>query len=183
MHEGVYMKENITFLTTELQELIDTIGTFQTAWGLIVTFFIIIVFVVCVLAFRYNVNNASKAQIRKFEKEGKYLSSVYVELHSTMENLRYFVFSYKWKQRIIKQYNHLFEGYEGARLKKIFGQNMTYKLSIFSKFSNLNTTLDNTYNCLKDLRENRHDYHEKYSEIVFLISNSTFYYIDAIEQP
>lgn len=114
----LYMKENITLSITGLQELIDTIGTLQTAWGLIVAFFIIIVFVVCVLAFRYNVNNASKAQIRKFEKEGKYLPSVYVELHSTMENLRYFVFSYKWKQRIIKQYNHLFESYEGARLKK-----------------------------------------------------------------
>lgn len=84
MHEGVYMKENITFLTSELQKLIDTIGTFQTAWGLIVTFFILIVFVVCVLAFRYNVNNASKIQIRKFEKEGKYLSSVYDMLNCTV---------------------------------------------------------------------------------------------------
>lgn len=182
MHEGVYMKENITFLTSELQKLIDTIGTFQTAWGLIVTFFILIVFVVCVLAFRYNVNNASKIQIRKFEKEGKYLSSVYVELHSTMESLRYFVFSYKWKRRIIKQYNHLFEGYEGARLEKIFGQNMTYKLSVFSTLSSLNTALDDTYNCLKDLRENHRNYYKKYGEIVFLISNSTFWYIDAIEQ-
>lgn len=176
------MEENTVSGTVKFQGIIDTIGTLQTAWGIVVAFLVVILFAICVFAFRRNVNKATEAQISKFIKEGKYLPSVYVELHGTMESLRYFAFSHKWKHRIIKQYNHLFEGYEGSRLKKMFGQKAIFKLSIFSSIAKLNNTLELMHTCLEDLKRNQTEYNNRFGQIVWAIRNSTYSYAHAIEQ-
>lgn len=176
------MEEKTISETVKFQEIIDTIGTLQTAWGLVVVCFVTILFVICVFAFRRNVNKVTEAQISKFIKEGKYLPSVYVELHRTMESLRYFAFSHKWKHRIIKQYNHLFEGYEGTRLKTIFGQKAIFRLSIFSSLSKLNNTLELMHACLEDLKKNESEYYHQFGQMIWAIRNSTYNYIYIIEQ-
>ena len=176
------MEEKTISETVKFQEIIDTIGTLQTAWGLVVACLVAILFIICVFAFRRNVNKATEAQIGKFIKEGKYLPSVYVELHRTMESLRYFAFSHKWKHRIIKQYNHLFEEYEGTRLKKIFGQKAIFKLSNFSSLSKLNDTLELMHACLEDLKKNETEYYNQFGQVIWAIRNSTYNYIYAIEQ-
>lgn len=175
------MEEKTISGTTKLQKIIDTIGTLQTAWGLVVACFVVILFVICIFAFRRNINKATKSQIRRFIREGKYLPSVYVELHRTMESLRYFAFSYKWKHRIIKQYNHLFEGYEGTRLKMILREKTIFKLSVFSSLSKLNDTLEITYTCLEDFKKNEKEYYNQFGQIIWAIRNSTFYYTYIIE--
>lgn len=176
------MEEKTISETVKFQEIIDTIGTLQTAWGLVAACLVAILFIICVIAFRRNVNKATEAQIGKFIKEGKYLPSVYVELHRTMESLRYFAFSHKWKHRIIKQYNHLFKGYEGTRLKKIFGQKAIFKLSIFSSLSKLNNALGLMHVCLEDLKKNETEYYHQFGQIIWAIRNSTYNYTYIIEQ-
>ena len=176
------MEEKTISESVKLQEIIDTVGTLETAWGLVAACLVVILFLICVFAFRRNVNKATEAQIGKFIKEGKYLPSVYVELHRTMESLRYFAFSNKWKHRIIKQYNHLFKGYEGTRLKKIFGQKAIFKLSIFSSLSKLNSALGLMHICLEDFKKNETEYYHQFGQIIWAIRNSTYNYTYIIEQ-
>lgn len=135
------MKEKFIGTCTELKNIIDGIGTVQTAWGLIATGAFIIVFVFCVFTFTNRINKETKAQIRRFQRDGKYLPSTYIELNNSMEYLRYFIFSYRWKHRIVRQYNHLFHGYEGKRLKRLLVPMAKYNLSYFTSISELNDTL------------------------------------------
>lgn len=135
------MKEKTIDIFTEVKNFIDGIGTVQTAWGLIATGILIAVFFFCIFSFTKMINKATKIQIQRFQKEGKYLPSIYIELNNSMEYLRYFIFSFKWKHRIVRQYNHLFHGYEGKRLKKLLGSNVKYKLSYFATFSEFNSVL------------------------------------------
>ena len=116
------MKEKIIAQCTKSKDFIDSIGTVQTAWGLIVAVILIAVFIFCVFTFTTIINRTTKAQIQRFQKDGKYIPSIYIELNNSIEYLRYFIFSYKWKYRVIRQYNYLFQGYEAKRLKNCWGQ-------------------------------------------------------------
>lgn len=129
------MKEKTVSGCTELKNIIDGIGTVQTAWGLIVTGALVLAFAFCVLTFTNRVNKATKAQIQRFQKDGKYLPSIYIELNNSMEYLRYFIFSYRWKHRIIRQYKYfrIFSGVSSfsqrskiSMAKWIFGLNPEY---------------------------------------------------------
>ena len=175
------MKEKIINSYTGLRDIIDNIGTVQTAWGLLCICALALTFVFCVFAFTNRINKSSKFQIQRFQKEGKYLPSVYVELNNSMECLRYFVFSYRWKRRIIRQYNQLFYGYEGKRLKKLFGSTVKCRLSYLTPFSKLNSTLHLMSNQLDDLRKEQDELYDKYGEVIWAIANSTYNYTYAIK--
>ena len=175
------MKEQNISACTELKNIIDGFGTVQTAWGLIVAVTLIIAFIFCVFAFTKRINKITKAQVQRFQKEGKYLPSIYIELNNSMEYLRYFIFSYRWKHRIIRQYNHLFHGYEGKRLKQLFGPVTKYSLSYFTPFSSLSSTLSAMHDELERFRKNHRELYSEHGEIVWAIANSTYNHVHAIK--
>ena len=175
------MKEKTVSGCTELKNIIDGIGTVQTAWGLIVTGALVLAFAFCVLTFTNRVNKATKAQIQRFQKDGKYLPSIYIELNNSMEYLRYFIFSYRWKHRIIRQYNHLFHGYEGKRLKQLLGSGIKYTLSYFAPFSQLNSALSVMHDELEMLRKESKELHAEHGEVVWAITNSTYKHVYAVK--
>lgn len=176
------MKEKIISVCTELKDVIDGIGAVQTAWGLIVACALIIAFVFCVFTFTNRVNKSTKAQVQRFQREGKYLPATYIELNDSTEYLRYFIFSYRWKHRIIRQYNHLFHGYEGKRLKKLLGPIAKYRLSYFTSISELNDTLSLMHDKLDSVRKERRELYEKYGQVVWAIANNTYNHVYAIEK-
>ena len=176
------MKEKIISACTELKNIIDGIGTVQTAWGLIATGAFIIVFAFCVFTFTNRINKEAKAQIRRFQRDGKYLPSTYIELNNSMEYLRYFIFSYRWKHRIVRQYNHLFHGYEGKRLKKLLVPAAKYNLSCFTSISELNDTLAIMHDKLDEVRKERRELYDKYGQVVWAIANNTYNHVYAIEK-
>lgn len=175
------VNEEKTNIFTELKELVDNVGTLQTAWGLVVAVVLVIVFVFCVLTFNKRVNNVTKAQIKRFQQDGKYIPSVYIELNNSMEYLRYFLFSYKWKYRVIRQFNHLFRGYEGKRLKRLLGPVTEYRLSRSTSISELNDTLSVMHEKLDGLRKDRRELFDKHGEVLWAVSNSTYNHVYAIE--
>lgn len=158
----------------KIEKIIDSIGRVQTIWGLGVFVFLVLVFILCVFTFTRAVNKKTKKQVQRFEKEGKYFPQVYIELDNSMESLRYFLFSYKWKRRVTRQYNHLFRGYEAQQLRKILGPDVRYRLSYLSSFSKLNSTLSEMYNRLKRMRNERSELSGVYGEMVWRVSNSTY---------
>lgn len=175
------MNEEKTNIFTELKEFVDTVGTLQTAWGLVVAVVLVIAFVFCVLTFNKRVTNVTKAQIKRFQQDGKYIPSVYIELNNSMEYLRYFLFSYKWKYRVIKQFNHLFCGYEGKRLKRLLGPMAEYRLSRSASIPELNDTLSVMQEKLDGLRKNRRELFDRHGEVLWAVSNSTYNHVYAIE--
>lgn len=176
------MEENNGKICTEIKNFIDWVGTLQTVWWIVGTCILLIVFIACVVLFTKRVNGATKVQISRFEKEGKYLPALYIELNNTMEFLRYFLFSFKWKRRLIKQYNHLFVGYEGKRLKKYLGNDTKCRLSCFSSFKKFVSTLSDMHERLDALKKQEKKLHEKYGEVIWAVRNNTYNHIYGIER-
>lgn len=100
------------------EKFLDLLGQAQTIWSILLFLAFVILFVLCLFLFRKNVNKYSKKQIDNFIKVKKYVPELYIELNENMEFLRYFIFSYRWKWRIIRRYNLLFKGYVGKQLKQ-----------------------------------------------------------------
>ncbi len=176
------MEEKVIGICTEFKNCIDGIGTVQTIWGLIVASVLIIVFIFCVFSFTKRINKVTKAQVERFKREGKYLPSIYIELNNSLESFRYFIFSYKWKHRVIRQYNHLFHGYDGKRLKHLLESDIKCNLSYFTPFSKLISVLSVMYNRLDGLRKKRRELYDEYGESSWAILNSTYNHIDAIRR-
>lgn len=175
------MEKKVMSICVEVKKFIDSIGTMQTAWGLIVAGILIVVFICRVFSFTKGINKTTKTQIQRFQKEGKYLPSIYVELNNTMECLRYFIFSYRWKHRVIRQYNHLFHGYEGKRLRNLLDPSAKCRLSYRTTFPELNSALSVMHGQLDEIKKERRELYDKHGEIVWAITNSTYYHTYAIE--
>ena len=106
--------------TSIFQKFLDLLGQAQTIWSILLFLAFIILFVLCLFLFRKNVNKNSEKQIDTFIKVKKYSPELYIELNENMEFLRFFIFSYRWKWKIIRRYNLLFKGYVGKQLKQAY---------------------------------------------------------------
>lgn len=165
----------------KMQNLIDSFGQIQTAWGLVVAIVLMLAFIFAILSFRNSVNKSTKSQIQFFIKVKKYEPSLYIELNQNMENLRFFLFGNKWKKRIVQKYNKIFRGYEGEKLKKTFKNDYSYKISIFTKNSKIRKHL-NSFICLFEaIRSERKSYIEKLGEYFFIVRNLAYDYSKIIE--
>ena len=177
------MENTLIGLFNTIRDSLSNISNILTAHSLIVAVVLVIFFIICVFIFTKTINKKTRNQILSFKNEGKYLPSVFVEYNNSMEYLRYFVFSNKWKHRVIKQYNHLFHGYEGKRLKWLIAQlekDTKYRLSYFTSIPKLQVALKTMHEILDGLRKHNNELYENHGETVFVISNSTYLYSYAI---
>ena len=106
-------------LFKRIENIVSAFGEIQTAWGFIVLIFLLLFFCYSVIMFSKEVNQQTHLQIQAFNKMGKYEPALYIELNRNLECLRYFLFSYNWKSRIVQAYNNLFTGYDGRRFKTV----------------------------------------------------------------
>ena len=166
--------------------LFDTVITWieqgQTIWGALAFLAFIMVFGFCLINFRKKVNRISGNQIDAFVKVKKYIPSLYVELNDNMEQLRYFIFSYRWKWRIIRKYNLIFKGYVGKQLKQGYKKEICYRISYLSKFSKVKETIIQTNKTLNEFRNDRETRREALGDFYFVIQNLSFDCINAMEQ-
>lgn len=157
-----------------LEKFLDLLGQAQTIWSILLFLAFVILFVLCLFLFRKNVNKYSKKQIDNFIKVKKYVPELYIELNENMEFLRYFIFSYRWKWRIIRRYNLLFKGYVGKQLKQAHKNNICYRLSYFSKFKAVKNQITNTNKVLTEFRDDRDNKREALGDFYFLAQSLSY---------
>ncbi|MBQ7940128.1 MAG: ATP-binding protein [Clostridia bacterium] len=162
-------------------ELLNCIGKGQTLWSILTFGVFIIVFFTCIILFKKKVNKISQKQIDDFIRVKKYAPDLYVELNDNMEYLRYFIFSYCWKWRIIRRYNLLFKGYVGAQLKQTYQNKIYYKISYLSKFTTLKKILVETNNVLREFKDDRKIKREELGEFYYIAQNLTYDCINVID--
>ena len=105
-----------------------------------------------------------------------------VELNDNMEQLRYFVFSSRWKWRIVRRYNLMFRGYVGKQLKNAYKNEICYKISYFSKFDTVKNTIIKTNKTLNDFRNDRKNKRQELEEFYFVVQNLSYDCIKTTEQ-
>ena len=114
--------------------------------------------------------------INKFINEKKYLPDIYVELNNNMEMLRYYIFSSRWKHRIINQYNSMFKGANGKMFKNHFADDLNTHISRFISIQNLKLEISKTLTFIDKLNKEKKEYRDSLGYLFFIFRNFTFQY-------
>ena len=100
-------------------EIFSTISEILRAVMAIICVMAIIWFlIVWILRIKKHTDDYTKKTLLKFQKNKKYIPDLFTELNESKEILRYFINGKKWKNRIIDQYNYLYNNNYGKILQK-----------------------------------------------------------------
>ena len=112
--------ENIeTLPISSVMDLLSEISdTMQNLWWFVAFISTILVLVFSLFSIRRKANKYTRKVINRLIDDGKYIPGVFVELNDTKEVLRYFVYSKKWKKRLIEGFNFVYDNAYGDILRK-----------------------------------------------------------------
>ena len=110
-------EEDISF-SSVINSLSEISDIMQNLWWLVLLIFMVLVLIVSLFSIRRKANKYTNKQINHLIKDGKYIPGVFVELNESKEILRYFIYSKKWKKRLIGSYNFVYDNAYGDILRK-----------------------------------------------------------------
>ena len=98
--------------------LSDISDTMQNLWWLAVLIFTILVLIFSLFSIKRKANQYTKKVVNRLINDGKYIPGIFVELNDSKEILRYFIYSKRWKKRLIKNFNFVYDNAYGDILRK-----------------------------------------------------------------
>lgn len=171
-------QQNIQAQESLLEKIIDYISNFKEYFDLIKFVFIGILFLIAIIVlfnYKKRVNTKSKKEYAKNEKNGKFISDLYVELGNSNEKLRYMYNSYFWTWRIRKEFYKLLHTNLGKMMAKrtnIKVYNYLTKKGLYKSLKKCQSFLEN---CRKfELNDERN--------FMYYLSHNSFYLKDDIER-
>ncbi|MBE6824749.1 MAG: ATP-binding protein [Ruminococcaceae bacterium] len=170
------------YVCIKICEILDYIGSAQTLWSCLCAFLVILFFVLSLTRFRKKTNEQSQNMINQFISNKKYIPDAYVELNDNLEHLRYFVYSKRWKKRIVKRYNLLFRGNLFRKIRKhIKGDiNVSFRLFRFQSVDNIVEHIKATKTFFEEIRSEERSKFDTYGEFYFIIRTASITYIDEL---
>lgn len=176
---------NVTFLSADTQKnsvgniienVLGWIGNLETLYGVICFVGLFLLFWRTVVLFRKSVNSISTRQVSAFKRNKKYIPELFTELNGNLENLRYFVFSNRWKRRIIREYNRQFSNAQGKEIAQILSNELlTQKLAYRTNVDALMVAITQRRKAIEQLNEDKEDNRKKYGEKFFFIREYTYF--------
>lgn len=176
---------NVAFLTagTQKNSFVDIIenwlgwiGNLETLYGVICFVGLFLLFWRAVVLFRKRVNAISLRQVSAFKRNKKYIPELFTELNGNLENLRYFVFSNRWKRRIIREYNRQFSNAQGKEIAHIISNDLlTRKLPYKTNVDDLMIAINQRSKVIEQIKEDKEQNHKKYGEKFFYIREYTYF--------
>ena len=138
-------------------------------------------FWISVTSFTKRVNTESINQVVVFKNNRKYIPELFIELNDNLENLRYFVFSNRWKRRIICEYNRQFSNAQGKEIARILSNDsLTRKLPYRTNLKTLMDAILKRKKVLEQLKDDREHNREKYGEKYFYIKEYIYHIPDKL---
>lgn len=169
-------------ICSKLYEILNCIGTAQTLWSCLGALLIVLFFILSLIRFCKKTNEQSQNMIKQFICNKKYIPDAYVELNDNLEHLRYFVYSKRWKKRIVKRYNLLFKGNLFRRIRKhIKGDvNVSFRLFRFQSVDSIVEHIKATKTFFEEIRSQERSKFDTYGEFYFIIRTASITYIDEL---
>lgn len=144
--------------------------------------FVIILFFT-VFSFRKKVNSISLLLIEKMTSNGKYIRGLFVELNNTKENLRYFVNGAKWKYRIIKDFNVIFNDEYGKLLETIFkDREVIFHMKWFLSLERISEVIENALTFMKNIHGNKEQLSAEYKDSMVIFEIYGKSYVEKLEK-
>ena len=163
-------------LRQKLEDALGIIGNIQTLHSIFVAIMLFVLFWIYVACFTKKVNAKSLKQVAVFKKNRKYIPELFTELNGNLENLRYYVFSMKWKRRIIREYNHQFSDSQGKEVAQILSNDLLIrKLPYRINVDDLMIAIIERRKVIEQLNEAKVHNREKYGDKFFYIREYTYF--------
>lgn len=165
--------DRVSSLSDTLQNLIWIIG--------VVVAILLIIF--ALFSIRKRTNNYTEKQIERLKKNGKYIPGIFIELNQTKEVLRYFVFGKKWRKRVVKEYNSIYDNFYGDILRQAC-QNTSacFKLKSHTKLQNIQATVKNAIELHNGYRDRKEKLKDDFKESQYLFEIVHYPYSDNLEK-
>lgn len=148
--------------------------------GILITAFIIMLSIINV---RKRARKYTEGQIDSLKKSGKYIPGIFVELNESKEVLRYFVNGNRWKHRLIRAFNSLYENVYGDILKEgTIENNLRFHLQPFAFLDEVETAIDSCLDYHMRLRKRTVQLKPEYKESCVLFEINQYAYSEALEE-
>lgn len=137
----------------------------QKVWFLFAILVSAIIYFITFVRFKHKCKKNTKQQINQYSSSGKYIKGLFVELNDTKECIRAFCFSRKWKKKIIKKFNSLFNNKRGDEISKVYPK-YGFKTKIVSCISIKNTAkyIHNNSFLLKKIKKRELKYNSEFEQ-------------------
>lgn len=137
----------------------------QNIWWLITLVVAIFVLMNSLFSIRKKANKYTGEQVKKLIQDGKYIPGVFVELNNSKEVLRYFVYGKKWRKRLIKNFNYVYDNSYGEILKKACdNQNVCFRLNRMVSTKKILETVNSAYEFHNNFRNSGIEFKQDYKE-------------------
>lgn len=171
-----------------IENISNLSGIAQNLWWLIFVIAVFLGLLHYLALFSRRSTDYSKKQIDKLISSGKYIPGLFVEMSDVKECLRYFIYGKKWKHRLIKDFNFLYDNVYGEILRKGYEDiSLEYhvgnKLHRNASVQELRTAIKTSYHFHDDIETNRDKYKfsSAYEESKYLFEIIRRPYKDALE--
>lgn len=143
--------------------------------------FTIFVLVISLFSIRRKANKFTNEQINHLIKDGKYIPGVFVELNESKEVLRYFIYSKKWRKRLIQNFNFIYDNAYGDILRKAYDTpDMCYRLSRKTSLEKIEKTMKSTFDFHNNFSKLDVEFKPEYKESQFLFEILHYPYTDIL---
>lgn len=137
----------------------------QNIWWLITLVVAIFVLMNSLFSIRKKANKYTDEQIKKLIHDGKYIPGIFVELNNSKEVLRYFVYGKKWRKRLIKNFNYVYDNSYGEILKKACdNQNVCFHLNIMASPKEILESVNSAYEFHNNFQNSDIEFKQDYKE-------------------
>ena len=102
----------------KIKNISDISDITQNIWWFVIFIFTVFLLVYSLFSIKRRANKYTRKVIQRLINDGKYIPGVFVELNQSKEILRYFIYGKKWKKRLIKSYNFVYDNAYGDILRK-----------------------------------------------------------------
>ena len=168
----------------------NTVDKFNTIVETLQNMFLFLCFIItAILIFLAIVNTRkrsvrfTKGQISAFKENRKYIPGIFIELNESKEVLRYFLFGKKWKHRIIRRFNYIYDNVYGEILKKgTIEENIRFHLNSFASLQDIENTVDTCLDYHNRFRDGKVHLKPEYSESEVLFEIIHYPFSEALEE-
>lgn len=172
---------DILFCSSLIDFLSDLSDTIQNLWWLVILIFTVFALIISLFSIRRKANKLTNKQINHLIKEGKYIPSVFVELNESKELLRYFIYSKRWKKRLVQNFNFVYDNVYGDILRKAYNDpDICYKLSRKTSLEKIEKVTKSAFDLHNNFSRSNVEFKSDYKESQVLFEILHYPYTDTL---
>ena len=138
----------------KLEILADLLDWGQRLFFIIPVVLLIALFIATLLCFRMRCKKITIELVEKYSATGKFIKGLFVELNNSKEYIRAFCFSKLWKQKVIRNYNMLFNDKMGKELPQVYSESrIRLRLSAKTNVKDVKSEMEKTKRFLEKMNK------------------------------